>query len=66
MIIEDASPDWEIEPADFGGQVVRHRHGDVTAVTYLYSNPDRAWVECTMCGAELTLEQPVRSGTEVR
>jgi len=47
--------DWEIDEGAFGGHVVRHRHGDVTAVAYLYSNPDRAWAECTMCQAELEL-----------
>ena len=51
---------WEVEPTDFGGQLVRHRHGDVSAVCYVYSNPDRVWAECTMCGAELELAPPVR------
>ena len=47
MIVEDAPAGWDVEPADFGGQVVRHRHGDVTAVAYVYSDPDRVWAECT-------------------
>jgi hypothetical protein len=49
------APDWEVELDDFGGRMVRHRHGDVTAVAYVYSNPERAWAECTMCQAELGL-----------
>lgn len=47
--------DWEVDEDDFGGRIVRHRHHDVSAVAYVYSNPDRAWAECSMCGAELRL-----------
>ena len=61
MIAEDATG-WDVEPADFGGKIVRHRHGDATAVAYVYSNPDRVWAECTMCGADLQLEMSVRPG----
>ena len=57
-VLENAPADWEVEPADFGGQLVRHRHGQVTAVCYGYSNPDGAWAECTMCGADLVLQKP--------
>lgn len=42
MIIEDAGGGWELEPTDCRGQLVRHRHGDISAVCYVYSNPDRA------------------------
>ena len=62
MIVEDAPAGWDVEAADFGGQVVRHRHGDVTAVAYIYSDPQRVWAECTMCGADLQLEVPVWRG----
>ncbi|HEY8177584.1 MAG TPA: hypothetical protein VIH19_03205 [Candidatus Limnocylindria bacterium] len=60
MLIDDTPAGWELEPTDFGGQLVRHRHGGVLAVCYMYSNPDRAWAECTMCGAEVDLELQVR------
>ena len=53
---DDAHPGWEIEQGDFGGRLVRHLHGDVSATAYLYSNPDEVWAECTMCGQKLTLE----------
>ena len=49
-MIDDAPAGWELEPTDYR-QLARHRHGDVLAVCYLYSHPDRAWAECTLCGA---------------
>jgi hypothetical protein len=58
MLIEDAVGDWEVEPTDFGGELVRHQHGEVSAICYVYSNPDRVWAECTMCLADLELEVP--------
>jgi hypothetical protein len=61
MIVEDATG-WDVEAADFGGKIVRHSHGDVTAVAYVYSSPDRVWAECTMCGADLQLEAPIQPG----
>jgi len=61
MIVEDATG-WDVEAADFGGKVVRHRHGDVTAVAYVYMRPDRVWAECTLCGADLQLEAPIQPG----
>ena len=57
-MIVDPPSGWDVEPDDFGGLVVRHWHGDVTAAAYIYSNPDRAWAECTMCGAELAVRKP--------
>jgi hypothetical protein len=56
--LESPPADWETEPTDFGGQLVRHRHKDVTAVCYVYSNPNGAWAECTICGADLVLQKP--------
>jgi hypothetical protein len=58
MIIEDVVGDWEVEPTDFGGQLVNHRHGDALAICHVYINPDRAWAECTMCLADLELAGP--------
>ena len=60
MFIEDVAGGWEVEPADFGGHLVRHRHDDVTAVAYVYSRPDRTWAECTMCAADLELAVPAQ------
>lgn len=60
---QDRPPGWDVEADDFGGRVVRHRHGDLTAVAYVYSNPDRVWAECTMCMDELELGPPVRTET---
>ena len=60
MIFQDAPSGWEVEPSDVGGHVVRHRHGDVSAVCYVYSHLDRVWAECTICLADLELEKPVR------
>jgi hypothetical protein len=45
MILDDAPAGWEVLAADFGGQIVQHRHGDVTAVA---------------CGAALVLETDVQ------
>ena len=56
MIADDAPAGWEVLAADFGGQIVQHRHGDVTAVAYIYSNREKTWAECTACGAALVLE----------
>jgi hypothetical protein len=53
----DADPDWEVEDHDFG-EVPKHRHGDVTATAFLFSNPDEVWAECSMCGARLNLGSP--------
>ena len=41
----DADPDWEVEEDGFG-EVPKHRHGDVTATAFLFSNPDEVWAEC--------------------
>jgi hypothetical protein len=54
-VIDGSDPGWEIGRDEFGGQLVRHRHGGVPATEYLYSNPDEAWAECTMCGAKRSL-----------
>jgi len=54
---DDSYPGWEVEDGDFGGRVVRHIHGEISATAYLYSNPDEVWAECTMCGQKLTLER---------
>ena len=62
MIIQDIAGEWEVEPADFGGHIVRHRHGGESAVCYVYAKPDRAWAECTMCLADLELEVPISPG----
>ena len=62
----DAAGDWVVEGDDHGGRVVRHRHWDVEAVAYLYSNPDEVWAECTMCGATLALGDPARVGGMTR
>ena len=53
----DADPDWEVEEDGFG-EVPKHRHGDVTATAFLFSNPDEVWAECSMCGARLDLGSP--------
>jgi hypothetical protein len=50
----DADPDWEVVGDDFG-EVPKHRHGEVTATAFLFSNPDEVWAECSMCGARLNL-----------
>ena len=47
-------PDWEV--AEGFGEVPKHRHGDVSATAFLYSNPDEVWAECSMCGARLDLD----------
>ncbi len=52
-------PDWEL--ADQLGQAPQHRHGDVSATAFLYSNPDEVWAECSMCGARLVLDDPTLS-----
>ena len=52
-----ADPDWEVEEDGFG-EVPKHRHGDVTATAFLFSNPDEVWAECSMCGARLDLGSP--------
>jgi hypothetical protein len=65
-VIVEMPTGWDLEPDDFGGLVVRHQHGDLTAVAYLYSNPDRAWAECTMCGAEVDLALPIRPEAATR
>ena len=52
-----ADPDWEVEADDFGEQP-KHRHGDVSATAFLFSNPDEVWAECSMCGARLNLGAP--------
>ena len=51
----DEAGAWEVE--EDGSGPVRHRHGDVMAIAYLYSNPERTWAECTMCQAELDLDK---------
>jgi hypothetical protein len=58
------APDWQVELDDFGGRMVRHRHPDLTAIAYVYGNPDRVWAECSMCGSELDLvvAVPLRVG----
>ena len=53
--MSDAHPDWNVAINNYGVQVVTHRHGDVQATAYLYSNPDKVWAECTMCLARITL-----------
>ena len=50
-----AADAWQVEEDDFGGRLVRHRHADVSAIAYVYSTADRAWAECSTCGAELGL-----------
>jgi hypothetical protein len=53
--VTDRGPDWNVATDNYGVQKVTHRHGDVEATAYLYSNPDEVWGECTMCPARLTL-----------
>ena len=55
--MEETRGDWEVEQGDFGGRVVRHLHGDLSATAYLYSNPDEVWAECTLCGQKVILER---------
>ena len=64
--IDDVPPGWEVEYGDFGGRLVRHLHGDVSATAYLYSNPDEVWAECTMCGQKLMLEHEQPPSTSRR
>ena len=54
--MSERHPDWEV--ADQLGQAPKHRHGDVSATAFLYSNPDEVWAECSMCGARLVLDDP--------
>ena len=56
--MSERHPDWHVEVTNYGVQVVTHRHGDVEATAFLYSNPDEVWAECTMCGARLDLDDP--------
>jgi hypothetical protein len=53
--VTDRPPDWNVAINNDGVQKVTHRHGDVEATAYLYSNPDEMWAECTMCPARITL-----------
>ena len=45
--IGEVPPGWEVEDGDFGGRLVRHLHGDVSATAYLYSNPDEVWASAS-------------------
>ena len=47
VITHEPPAGWEVEHSDFGGHVVRHQHGEETAVAYVYSGLDRTWAECT-------------------
>lgn len=53
---------WEVDEDDFGGRIVRHRHADITATAYVFSNPDQVWAECSLCGAELGLVMGMTEG----
>lgn len=55
--VRPEDPDWEV--AEEFGQVPKHRHGDVSATAFLFSNPDEVWAECSMCGARLDLDNPM-------
>ena len=55
---------WDIDEDDFGGRLVRHRHLEASAIAYVYNRPDRAWAECSMCGAELGLVSQPRGVSE--
>ena len=35
MISDDAVSGWYLEPNDFGGYIVRHRHDDHSAIAYV-------------------------------
>ena len=41
MVQIDQHPDWHITVDHLSVQVVTHRHGDVEATAYLYSNARR-------------------------
>jgi hypothetical protein len=58
-MITDQAPEWDIEPNDFGGQIVHHRHPDVSAICYVYSISDRAWAACMECGDQLEVAGPM-------
>jgi hypothetical protein len=46
---------WEIDEDDLGVLVVRHQHAGAWATGYVFSEPHRAWAECSTCGEELGL-----------
>lgn len=67
QVIIETPTGWELEPDDFGGLVVRHQHGDLTAVAYLYTATLIAPGPNARCvGAEVDLALPIRSEAATR